>query len=106
MKVLIEFLEREDVTKTQIFPHLKCSENEAKILQKVASKYVNGREDVYVIDVLQELFGSKEYEYLKHLQDVKTLLELGWLHHQSFNPVKVADVTPLELLNAAMTPTA
>ena len=106
MKVLIEFLEREDVTKTEIFPHLKCSENEAKILQKVASKYVNGREDVYVIDVLQELFGSKEYEYLKHLQDVKTLLELGWLHHQSFNPIKVADVTPLELLNAAISPTA
>ena len=106
MKVLIEFLEREDVTKTEIFPHLKCSENEAKILQKVAGKYVNGREDVYVIDVLQELFGSKEYEYLKHLQDVKTLLELGWLHHQSFNPVKVADVTPLELLNAAISPTA
>ncbi len=106
MKVLIEFLEREDVTKTEIFPHLKCSENEAKILQKVAAKYVNGREDVYVIDVLQELFGAKEYEYLKHLQDVKTLLELGWLHHQSFNPVKVADVTPLELLNAAISPTA
>ncbi len=40
------------------------------------------------------------------MQDVKTLLELGWLHHQSFNPVKVADVTPLELLNAAVSPTA
>ena len=106
MKVLIEFLEREDVTKSQIFPHLKCSENEAKILQKIAAKYINGREDAYVIDVLQEIFGSKEYEYLNHLQDVKTLLELGWLHHQSFNPVKVADVTPLELLNAAVSPTA
>jgi len=106
LKVLIEFLEREDVTKSQIFPHLKCSENEAKILQKIAAKYINGREDAYVIDVLQEIFGSKEYEYLNHLQDVKTLLELGWLHHQSFNPVKVADVTPLELLNAAVSPTA
>ncbi|SFV52388.1 Cell division protein FtsH [hydrothermal vent metagenome] len=106
MKVLIDFLDQEDVTKAKIFPHLKCSKNEAKILQKVANKYINGREDVYVIDVLQELFGTKEYAYLKHLEDVKTLLELGWLHHQSFNPIKVADVTPLELLNAAVTPTA
>ena len=105
MKVLQEFLEREDVAKTEIFPHLKCSCNEAKILQKVALKYVSGREDVYVIDILQELFGSKSYAYLEHLQEVKTLLELGWLHHQSFHPVKVADVTPLELLNAAVSPT-
>ncbi len=105
MKVLIEFLETEDVTKTEIFPHLKCSENEAKILQKVAAKYVAGREDIYVFDMLQELFGDKEFEYLDHLSEIKTLLELGWLHHQSFNPVKVADVTPLELLNAAVSPT-
>ncbi len=105
MKVLIEFLEREDITKTEIFPHLKCSENEAKILRQVASKYVSGREDVYVIDILQELFGQKEFSYLHHLQEVKTLLELGWLSHQSFNPVKIADVTPLELLNAAVSPT-
>jgi len=105
VKVLIEFLETEDVTKTEIFPHLKCSENEAKILQKVAAKYVAGREDIYVFDMLQELFGDKEFEYLDHLSEIKTLLELGWLHHQSFNPVKVADVTPLELLNAAVSPT-
>ena len=105
MKVLIEFLEREDITKTEVFPHLKCSEDEAKILQKMMLKYTSGREDVYVIDVIQEIFGTKEYIYLKHLQDIKTLLELGWLHHQSFNPVKVSDVTPLELLNAAISPT-
>jgi len=105
LKVLIEFLEREDITKTEVFPHLKCSEDEAKILQKMMLKYTSGREDVYVIDVIQEIFGTKEYIYLKHLQDIKTLLELGWLHHQSFNPVKVSDVTPLELLNAAISPT-
>ena len=105
MKVLVEFLEQKDIKKTQIFPHLKCSENEAKILRQVASKYIAGREDVYVIDILQELFGAEKFEYLDHLGEVKTLLELGWLSHQSFNPVKVADVTPLELLNAAISPT-
>ncbi len=105
MKVLKEFLKREDITKTEVFSHLKCSKDEASILQKVLLKYVSGREDVYVIDVLQELFGAKEYTYLNHLQDIKTLLELGWLHHQSFNPIKVSDVTPLELLNTAVSPT-
>jgi len=105
LKVLIDFLEKKDVKESEVFPHLKCSENEAKILQQVAKKYIQGRDDVYVIDVLQELYGSKNYEYVKHLNDIKTLLELGWLNHQSFNPIKISDVTPLELVNTAVSPT-
>ena len=105
MKVLKDFLNQEDIKKSEVYPHLKCSEDEAKILQKVISKYVSGREDVYTIDILQELFGEKEYAYLNHLQEIKTLLELGWLTYQSFNPVKIADITPLELLNMSIAPT-
>ena len=105
MKLLLEFLTTKKVAQSEVFPHLKCSEDEAKILQNILNKYVGGREDVYAIDVLSELFGEKDFAYLHHLQEVKTLLELGWLHHQSFNPVKVADVTPLELLNTAISPT-
>ena len=105
MKALVDFLTQKDIKESEVFPHLKCSEDEAKILQKIIDKYVSGREDSYVIDILQELFGEKEYSYLNHLKDIKTLLELGWLHYQSFNPVKIADITPLELLNVAIAPT-
>ena len=63
---------------------------------------MEGQDDILVLDLLQELHKGKNYEYLKHLQEVKILLELGWLHQQSFTPVKISEVTPLELLNTAI----
>jgi len=47
-------------------------------------------------------FKSEKYEHLDHLKELKLLLELGWLHQQSFTPMKISEVTPLELLNTAV----
>lgn len=102
MKVLVGFLNIKDVTKSVIYEHLKCSKEEAKILQYVAKKYVDGAEDVLVLDLLQDIYGIEDYKYLDYIVHVKNLLELGWLNQQSFTPVKISDVTPLELLNSAV----
>ncbi|QFR50123.1 ATP-binding protein [Sulfurimonas lithotrophica] len=102
MNTLVDFLNEKNVVKSQIYAQLKCSENEAKILQYLAKKYVQGNDDILVLDILQELFGSEKYEYLAHLAEIKNLLELGWLNQQSFTPIKIAEVTPLELLNTAV----
>ncbi|WP_428738158.1 ATP-binding protein [Sulfurimonas sp.] len=102
MKILTDFLNTKDVAKSGIFIHLKCSIDEAKILRYVAKKYVEGQDDVLVFQLLQDLYTHADYEYLDNLKHVKNLLELGWLHQQSFTPIKIADVTPLELLNGAV----
>lgn len=102
MKILANFLNTKDVQKSGIFIHLKCSEDEAKMLRYIVKKYVEGQEDVLVFQLLQDLFTHTNYEYLDNLKHVKNLLELGWLHQQSFTPIKLADVTPLELLNSAV----
>jgi SpoVK/Ycf46/Vps4 family AAA+-type ATPase len=102
LNTLVDFLKEKKITKSQVFAQLKCNENEAKILQYLASKYVQGNDDILVLDILQELFGSEEFEYLAHLGEIKNLLELGWLNQQSFTPIKIAEVTPLELLNTAV----
>ena len=102
MKILTDFLNTKDVEKSSIFIHLKCSEDEAKILRYVAKKYVEGQDDVLVFQLLQDLYTHTNYEYLDNLKYLKNLLELGWLHQQSFTPIKIADVTPLELLNGAV----
>jgi len=106
LKFLIDFLEAEDVTKSEIFSHLKCHEDEAKILQTFCKKYINGQEDLIVIDVLQELYGEAEYRYVQKLFHIKTLLELGWITQHTFTPLKISDATYLELLNGtvALTP--
>ena len=102
MKTLVNFLSQEDVEKSDIFIHLKCSVTEAKMLQYLAKKYMQGEDDVLVLDLLQDLYKSENYEHLEHLKEIKLLLELGWLHQQSFTPVKISEVTPLELLNTAV----
>ena len=102
MKTLVNFLDEKEVEKTEIFIHLKCTKNEAKMLQYIAHRYMKGQDDVLVLDLLQDLYESKNYEHLGHLKELKNLLELGWLHQQSFTPVKISEVTPLELLNTAV----
>jgi SpoVK/Ycf46/Vps4 family AAA+-type ATPase len=102
LKTLVNFLKTEDVEKSDIFIHLKTSISEAKILRYIAQKYVQGQDDVLVLTLLEDLYKSKEYEHLDHLIEVKNLLELGWLYQQSFTPVKISEVTPLELLNSAV----
>ena len=102
MKTLVNFLNEKAIEKSEIFDHLKCSVNEAKILQYIAHRYMKGQDDVLILDLLQDLYSSENYEHLIHLKEIKSLLELGWLHQQSFTPIKIADVTPLELLNTAV----
>ena len=102
MQYLVDFITVKDIQKSKIFEFIKCSEDEAKLLQSMSKKFIEGFEDVLVIDLLQEVFGEKEYAYLNHLSDVKSLLELGWLTQQSFTPIKLNDVAHLELLNSAL----
>jgi len=102
LKTLVNFLKTKNVEKSQIFPHLKCSETEALILQYLSARYMKGEDDVLVLTLLQELFDADEYKHLDHLGELKNLLELGWLHQQSFTPLKISEVTPLELLNTAV----
>ena len=102
MKFLINLLECEDVEKTEVFIQLKCSVPEAKILRYMTQKFMETIEDVSVSEVVQELYEKDDYEYIYHLKDVKTLLELGWITQQSFQPLKINDLTYLELLNASI----
>ena len=102
MKTLINFLQTKEMKESQIFSHLKCSDTEAIMLQYLANKYIQGQDEVLVLELLQDLYDEKNYLYLHHLSEVKLLLELGWLTQQSFTPVKVSEVTPLEILNTAV----
>lgn len=102
MTSLINFLATKEVIQTTVFEHLKCSEEEAKILQHLAKKYINGEDDLLIISLLQDLYGIEEYVFLEYLKQIKNLLELGWLHQQSFTPIKISEVTPLELLNTSV----
>ena len=102
MKYLIDFIDVKNVEEAKIYQHLKCSEDEGKILQYMTKKYVSGVEDIIVSDMLQDIFGEDNYVYLDYLDTTKSALELGWIVQQSFQPLKISDMSKLELLNSAV----
>ncbi len=106
MKNVIEFIKTKEVQSTALFLQLKCSTQEARILQYISQKFIEGSEDIVVLEALQDIYGANAYVYLNHLQEIKRLLELGWIHQKSFTPVKISDVATLELLNAVVSPTS
>jgi len=100
----MDFIETKDVKNSSIFEHLKCSKEEAQLIQYICRKYVTGLEEVPVLEMLQELFSSDKYIYLEKLSLVKNLLDLGWVIQMSFGQVKAHETSKLELLNASLTP--
>lgn len=102
MKNLINFLSEQKIEKADIFVHLKCSNDEAFMLQYLTKKYMQGEDDILVLELIGDLYDAQNYEHLEHLSELKNLLELGWIHQQSFTPLKISEVTPLELLNTAV----
>ncbi len=104
MKYLVEFLEAEDITKLEIFEHLKCSKDEAEILRVVIRRYVEGNEETTIIELLTELYGTEAYGYLFHLKKIKELFELGWLVQNSFHSIRLGEISSLEMLHASVSP--
>jgi len=102
LKILVDFIQIKNIEESQIFTQLKCSVNEALLLQNLTKKYLQGQDNVLVLELLSELYPSDDFKHLEHLKEVKILLELGWIHQQSFTSVKISEITPLELLNTAV----
>ncbi len=99
MKYLINFLESEDINESQIFSHLKCSAEEAKILKNLTQKYIDGLEDTTVCTLLKEIYPANNYTYVQKIGVIKNLLELGWIVKSPLNGLKNIKLSNLELLN-------
>ena len=102
MKEVINFIKAQNVEKTNFFGQLKCSPEEAKILQYMSKEYVNGRDTLGVIDILGEFYDLKTYKHLEKLDLIKSLLEFGWIVQVSFDQVKLSEVSKLELINSSI----
>ena len=102
MKEVINFIKAVDVEKTSFFSQLKCSVEEAKILQFISKEYVSGRDTIGVIDILAEFYDIKNFKHLEKIDLIKSLLEFGWLIQVSFDQVKLSEVSKLELINSTV----
>ena len=93
MQEVIDFLKAKNVEKTKFFNQLKCSLEEAKILQYLSKEYINGRDVLSTIDILGQFYSIEKYEHLEKLSLIKSLLEYGWLIQVAFDQVKLNEAS-------------
>ncbi|MDR2342486.1 MAG: AAA family ATPase, partial [Campylobacteraceae bacterium] len=104
MEYLVDFLESKEIKNSKIFSHLKCSEDEAKILQVLIRRYIEGEVDIMVSEILSEIFGQKDYAQLQKIPLLKNIIDLGWVIQSNFTQLKLSDFSSLELYNGMITP--
>ena len=96
MDYILDFLEK-PIEKTKIYPHLKCTKEEAEILKYMLKAYISGVEDNYVYQILNDFYKSEELESLKKINIIQELINKGWL---VVSNLRNSNVTILELFNS------
>ncbi|MCH5336653.1 MAG: ATP-binding protein [Campylobacter sp.] len=76
---LKEFLNTKEIEKTKIYKELKCSKNEALILKELCKNYVISISSINVFTLLSSVFHKEKYAYLDALDDLKKLIERGFI---------------------------
>ncbi|EPH09078.1 hypothetical protein HMPREF9309_00597 [Campylobacter ureolyticus ACS-301-V-Sch3b] len=99
MKYLMDFLQK-PASKTQIYSLLKLNENEARILQFLTKSYIEGSPINSVFSVLSTAFEESGYGFLIYLDDIKNLLNLGYITQNINIFSKSKQNTKLSLLHS------
>jgi ATPase, AAA family protein len=99
LKYLIDFLQK-PASKTQIYSLLKLNENETKILQFLTKNYIEGSPINSVFSILSTTFEESGYGFLIYLDDVKNLLNLGYITQNINMFSKSKQNTKLSLLHS------
>ena len=95
----MDFLQK-PASKTQIYSLLKLNENEARILQFLTKSYIEGSPINSVFSVLSATFEESGYKFLIYLDDIKNLLNLGYITQNINMFSKSKQNTKLSLLHS------
>ncbi|ELG8506600.1 ATP-binding protein [Campylobacter jejuni] len=83
MEKLKNFLILKNIEDTQIYKELKCTKNEALILRELCRNYVVSISSINAFTLLSTIFGNDKYLYLDALEDLKKLIERGFVNQNS-----------------------
>lgn len=95
----MNFLQK-PASKTQIYSLLKLNENETKILQFLTKNYIEGSPINSVFSILSTTFEESGYGFLIYLDDIKNLLNLGYITQNINMFSKSKQNTKLSLLHS------
>ncbi|ECL3391555.1 TPA: ATP-binding protein [Campylobacter jejuni] len=83
MEKLKNFLSLKNIEDTQIYKELKCAKNEALILRELCRNYVVSISSINAFALLSTIFENDKYLYLDALEDLKKLIERGFVNQNS-----------------------
>ncbi|MCX2683503.1 ATP-binding protein [Campylobacter sp. MIT 21-1685] len=83
MVALKEFLSSAKIEESKIYKELQCNNNEALILRELCKNYILSLSSVNAFTLLSSVFGTEDYSYLDALDDVKNLIERGFISQNS-----------------------
>ncbi|EMF7800646.1 ATP-binding protein [Campylobacter jejuni] len=72
-----------NIEDTQIYKELKCAKNEALILRELCRNYVVSISSINAFTLLSTIFRNDKYLYLDALEDLKKLIERGFVNQNS-----------------------
>ncbi|MSN95739.1 ATP-binding protein [Campylobacter sp. FMV-PI01] len=78
MDYLKDFLSNNEI-QPKIYEILEISKNEAEILKILTKSYMDGNLSNSVHNLLLKAFGKDNYRYLNHLDEIKNLLDFGYI---------------------------
>lgn len=103
MQYFIDFINSQNPQSSKIFPLLKCSNDESKILQHMARALLDTENEFKVLSLLecvfdpQNLFEEDRTQILSYLPCISNLLDLGWITQGS-----ISSKSLLELLGESV----
>ncbi len=102
MDLFVKFIESKNLTKHKICTDLDICTDEALILQYMCRKFVVSETELSVCSVLLEIFGEKDYLYLKKITYIKNLLQKSHINYGQLSLILDDDLADLELLNLSI----
>jgi len=87
--------------KTQIYKILNTDKEETKILQFMLKEYIEGKDDLKVKNIIEEVFSVNDLDALDYIKKFIHLMDEGWIIHSSFG-TKTNDLTLLEVFNSSV----
>lgn len=80
---LKEFLNAKNIQESKIYKELDCSINEVLILRELCRNYVLSISSMNAFTLLSSVFNNEKYAYLDVLDDLKRLIERGFINQNS-----------------------
>jgi SpoVK/Ycf46/Vps4 family AAA+-type ATPase len=102
LELLIDFIDAKSVKNSAIYSQLKCTETEAELLKLLTRAYLEGNAEIVVFNLLANAYKKEQVGYITHINEVRNLIDLGWIALGGFHHGRVKEIISLELLHQSV----